>query len=44
MEQYEKDEKKRAVLDDLKRLQREHPIKIDPDEIVRIIREDRRSH
>lgn len=44
MEEYEKGRKRREFLEDLKKLQREHPIKVDPEEIVRMIREDRRSH
>jgi len=44
MEQYEKDRKKREFLEDLKKLRQEHPIQVDPDEIIRLIREDRRSH
>ena len=44
MEQYERDQKRRDFLKDLRKLQKEHPIHIDPDEVVRILREDRQSH
>jgi hypothetical protein len=41
---YEKDLKRREWMDELDNLQRENPLKIDPDEIVRIIRKDRKRH
>ena len=44
LDQYMKDEKKREALRKLSELQKRYPVKVDPDEIVRAIRADRRSH
>ncbi len=44
LELLEKERKREEVIRRLDKLQREHPVKLDPDEIVRIIREDRASH
>lgn len=44
LEFYEKDLKKREWMKKLDKLQRENPVKLNPDEIVRIIREGRASH
>ncbi len=41
LEQYLKDEERRRFLQELKEFQAAHPVKVDPDEIVRIIREGR---
>jgi hypothetical protein len=42
LEQYLKDEERREFLQELKEFQAAHPVKVDPDEIVRIIREGRK--
>jgi Arc/MetJ-type ribon-helix-helix transcriptional regulator len=44
LELYVKDRKKREALRSLAELQRKYPVRVDPDDIVRLIREDRRSH
>jgi len=41
IEFYLTERKKREFVRKLKQLQAEHPVKVDPDEIVRIIREGR---
>jgi hypothetical protein len=43
LEMYLKENKKREVIEEIRRYQKEHPVHVDPDEIVRIIREGR-SH
>jgi hypothetical protein len=41
LELYEKERKKGEAVRKLEKLQREHPVHVDPEEIVRIIREGR---
>ncbi|MDE1852636.1 MAG: hypothetical protein KGI38_02680 [Thaumarchaeota archaeon] len=44
LELVEKEKKRMDFIRKLDRLQKENPVKLDPDELVRIIREDRASH
>jgi Arc/MetJ-type ribon-helix-helix transcriptional regulator len=44
LELFEKERKKVEWMARLDKLQRENPIELDPDEVAKNIREDRRSH
>ena len=44
LELFEKDRKRREWMTRLDQLQKENPVKLDPDEIVRLLKEDRASH
>jgi hypothetical protein len=41
LEMYVREKRKREVIEELRQYQREHPVHVNPDEIVRIIREGR---
>ena len=41
IEMYVKGRKRREFVEELKRFQEEHPVHVDPDEVLRIIREGR---
>jgi len=42
LEEFLKEKKRRQFLQELKQFQTEHPVKVDADEIVRIIRDGRK--
>lgn len=44
LELYDRDRKRREWMERLDRIQKENPVRIDPDEIVKVIRQDRSSH